>query len=254
MTVNLGVSSTVTPKKTWNADCITGDMLIKLLPLAFVGVFAAGCAASAQDPDLSGEDGTALDGESEALLAGRTVSQSETAQLLADAGFDDSVIAKMVCTAKHESSFRERATNKNRNGSLDRGLFQINSIHVGGTRGCPSSGDSLFTASVNAKCAKAIFDMQGIKAWYGYRSHKTECDNFKLAGGAPDPTPAPSGTDASSPTVCRSKTLSTWVDEKSCVQSASNSKWYQCVEGKWLNATSSSGPSGSCTESFALSQ
>lgn len=48
------------------------------------------------------------------------------------------------------------ATNHNNNGTIDRGLFQINSIH---------GGEEMFDPETNVKKAKAIFDKQGWRPW-----------------------------------------------------------------------------------------
>ena len=48
------------------------------------------------------------------------------------------------------------ATNHNRNGTIDRGLFQINSIH---------GGEELFDIDTNIRAAKKIFDNRGWTAW-----------------------------------------------------------------------------------------
>lgn len=141
-----------------------------LLPLASVA-----CAADAGEED---EDV----GETEdRLLAGRRLSEAEVAQHLREAGFPEEQIGRMVCTAKYESTFYEGAVNsRNRNRSVDRGLFQINSIHLGSMRGCPSRAEAatLFDAATNTRCALAVFRAQGNRAWYGYRSHRTECDSY----------------------------------------------------------------------------
>jgi 3D (Asp-Asp-Asp) domain-containing protein len=66
------------------------------------------------------------------------------------------------------------------------------------------------------------------------------------ASQAPAQDARPSGSS------CRSKTLSSWVDSEVCVQSRSDSRWYQCVDGIWKRGTSSSGPFGECTEAHSL--
>ncbi|MBX3263421.1 MAG: transglycosylase SLT domain-containing protein, partial [Labilithrix sp.] len=150
-----------------------------------VSMVTAGCAVETMDEEELGES-------EDRLLAGKRLTPAQVAAHLRAAGFPENTIGKMVCTAKYESSFYERASNKNRNGSIDRGLFQINSIHLGGTRGCPSKGnaDALWNPATNAKCALAIYNMQGIRAWYGYRKHKTECDRYAAPGSAPISEPA----------------------------------------------------------------
>lgn len=146
---------------------------IKSVVMALLAVVTVvGCAASSTDDDA--ED---LGATEDMLLAGRVHTPKEVAALVREAGFPEEVVGKMVCTAKFESSFFERATNKNKNGSIDRGLFQINSIHLK-ENGCPSTGEASFDPAANAKCAHAIFKSQGVKAWFGYRAHKAECDRF----------------------------------------------------------------------------
>lgn len=230
---------------------------------SLVSVFAAGCSAEAPEEEV---------GESEdRLLAGRRLAPSEIAGHLRAAGFAENTIGKMVCTAKYESSFYERASNRNRNGSVDRGLFQINSIHLGDMRGCPSksNADALWNPATNAKCALAIFKAQGIRAWYGYRKHKTECDGYAaprssgIAASQDDTNDAgvlDSGTDDTTAPDdseegggCWSGTLQDMVAPRTCVQSRSNSVWMQCMEGKWYRGgDAASGPYGECEGSHPL--
>jgi lysozyme C len=152
------------------------------MALAMVTLVLSGCAADASDgSDDDENDEEAVGQIDEKLLAGRRIPEREVASILRNAGFPESVVPEMVCTAKHESSFYERASNRNRNGSTDRGLFQVNSIHLG-LGGCPARGNAnaLYTASTNAKCAYAIYKAQGLNAWYGYKAHRTECNNYRL--------------------------------------------------------------------------
>jgi hypothetical protein len=144
--------------------------------IALAMLLGATACSSDGDPSLDDDAAGSSETREEPLLAGRKVPEAEIRRDLANAGFSADVIPKMVCTAKWESSFYERASNRNGNGSMDRGLFQINSIHIGGTPGCPSSSEALFDAATNTKCARAIYKMQGLRAWYGYRAHKRECD------------------------------------------------------------------------------
>jgi lysozyme C len=150
--------------------------------LAALASFAAiGCAAPTED------DAEALGETEDHLLSGTRYTPSQVATYLRQAGFAENTIGKMVCTAKYESSYYARATNKNKNGSTDRGLFQIDSLHIGKTKGCPSSAEGLFNPQANAKCAMAVFKSQGINAWYGYKKHKSECDRTKAPGSAAVP-------------------------------------------------------------------
>jgi hypothetical protein len=133
---------------------------------------AAGCSSADQSDTV---DDTSSD--SEALLAGRVVPESEIADYLRQAGFPEDAVGPMVCTAKYESSFYEKASHKNSNGSTDYGLFQINSIHIG-DHGCPKTVAGLYDGAANARCAYEVWTSQGITAWYGYDKHKSTCRNF----------------------------------------------------------------------------
>lgn len=230
--------------------------------LLLIGVFAmtalgaTGCAADTGD----GDDEPIAESE-DRLLAGRRLSESEIARHVRAAGFPANMVGPMVCTAKYESSFYERASNRNRNGSTDRGLFQINSIHVGKTAGCPSSANSLWDAATNAKCAYAIYKMQGINAWYGYRKHRGECASYRApasSGGTVAPTnPQPQQGDTDDEDVgpggCWSGTLQDTVEAKTCVQSKYDSLWFQCMNGKWYRGVSgNTGPYGTCSAKHPL--
>ena len=145
----------------------------------FLVVFAAACSGSAPADDPSADDNTS--DSQDKLLAGRRLSESEVVSVLRAAGFPEHAIAPMVCTAKYESSFYDHASHKNRDGSIDRGLFQVNSTHVGDS-GCPRTGDGLYDPKTNARCARVIYDDQGLRAWYGYQKHRSECDSYALGG------------------------------------------------------------------------
>jgi C-type lysozyme/alpha-lactalbumin family len=148
------------------------------LAIALVAsVSGMGCAA-AEDVTEDPADGPA----EQALLEGRRVEIGEIVTLLKENNIPKAVIPKLVCTAKYESSFFEGATNTNNNGSVDRGLFQVNSIHLGSFSDCPekNAAKDLMSAEANVKCAAAIYRAQGLNAWYGYRAHKKTCEAFVL--------------------------------------------------------------------------
>lgn len=67
----------------------------------------------------------------------------------------------MVAVAKAESGMNPAATNHNRNGSVDRGLFQINSIH---------GFVNLEDPKTNIEAAKKVYEKQGITAWAAYNN------------------------------------------------------------------------------------
>lgn len=152
-------------------------MMKRLLAgLVMVGVAVlgtAGCAAETSEDDGDVEQ---LGDVGEQLLAGTKLTPHQTANYLRNAGFPGHVIGPMVCTAKYESSFYTKASNRNSNGSVDRGLFQINSIHLGDS-GCTRSASALYDPATNARCAHEIWRSQGLNAWYGYQHHRYECDH-----------------------------------------------------------------------------
>src|SRR3954454_18519377 len=77
----------------------------------------AGCS-SAPESDEPASVGESQDH----LLAGRRLSESEIARLVREAGFREGGGGKMVCPAKYESSFYERGSHKNGNGTTDYGV------------------------------------------------------------------------------------------------------------------------------------
>jgi hypothetical protein len=147
-------------------------------------------------------------------------------------------VPKLVCVAKYESGFFEGATHLNTNGSTDYGLFQINDRYW--LKPCGATGKQLLDGATNARCAKVVFDKQGLNAWATYKKRQAECDAYQLP---PGPGEDPDGSSAGS---CFSPTLGTSTSEGECVLSAKG--WYQCMGGKWYSgAAKGSGPAGNCT-------
>jgi hypothetical protein len=135
-------------------------------------IFSIGCSSESPSEEPTGE-------ATGAILAGRTLTPAEVATDLRNAGFAENLIGKMTCVAKYESGFRERAQNHS-----FLGIFQIGKFHVGEIRGCPKTVDELFDAAKNARCAKGVYDAQGIKAWAAYAGHKSECDRAAAPRGS----------------------------------------------------------------------
>jgi hypothetical protein len=232
--------------------------VLKLLAVTgALSVVVAGCASESADDESVGES-------EDHLLEGRHLAATEVAQHLRNAGFPENEIGRMVCTAKYESSFYERASNRNRNGSLDRGLFQVNTVNLTGRGGCPTHANAtdLWDPATNARCAYTIFSALGNNAWYGYKKHKAECDRYPAPGAPTSSAQSGSASQEADGTAtshgdegqeggCWSGTLQDMVDARSCVQSKSNGVWYQCMDGGWYrggNATS--GQFGACQGSY----
>jgi len=73
-------------------------------------------------------------------------------------------IDQMVCIAHAESNLKPKAVNRtlNRNGTIDYGLFQINSIWL---KTCKLTEKSILEPRNNIKCAALVYKKQGITAW-----------------------------------------------------------------------------------------
>jgi len=92
-----------------------------------------------------------------------TLSAAQVAALVKQAGFPAGDHVIMVAIARAESGFRTDAVSPtNTNGTVDRGLFQLNSVHGYDPSRLVSD------ATYNTQCAKAIYDRQGLRAWTTY--------------------------------------------------------------------------------------
>jgi hypothetical protein len=107
------------------------------------------------------------------LAAAITLTEGHVYELASRAGFPNKVLSTMVCIANYESARRPHAVGVNKDGSRDIGLFQINKKIWG--KVCP--GD-LTKPWYNARCAKKVYDEQGLNAWIAYRKHKFRCNNY----------------------------------------------------------------------------
>ena len=92
-------------------------------------------------------------------------------------------VKEFVYIAQRESGCRIRAINArydkhgkviwtlNKNGSIDRGLFQINSVHKQTVKTiCKGDLDLLLTLDCNLKVAKYLYDRYGMTPWKGHSS------------------------------------------------------------------------------------
>lgn len=94
-----------------------------------------------------------------------TLTAAQVAGLVKNAGFPVDDQAIMVAISKAESGYNTTATHTNTNGTIDRGLFQINSVH---SKFDPNQ--LLNDPQYNTNAAKTIFDGQGLNAWSTYTS------------------------------------------------------------------------------------
>jgi len=75
-----------------------------------------------------------------------------------DLGVSNQNIMTMIRIAKCESGLREEAVNKNRNGTIDGGVFQINSVHK-------QKLSNVFDFRFNIDYAYKLFLAQGFSPW-----------------------------------------------------------------------------------------
>ena len=66
---------------------------------------------------------------------------------------------------KSESGLRPNAIGKNRNGTRDYGVAQLNSVHCGKVKG--NCEQAFLNVDTNLRIAKQIFDASGNRPWYG---------------------------------------------------------------------------------------
>src|SRR4051794_38430507 len=93
------------------------------------------------------------------------LSEQQLQRLWTEAGGDPKVAPLMAKLAVRESGGRAHINNAglNKNGSVDYGLWQINSIHG-------YNPQKLYDPLYNAKAAVAVYKSQGPKAWSTYNS------------------------------------------------------------------------------------
>ncbi|XP_065082770.1 lysozyme-like [Ochlerotatus camptorhynchus] len=114
----------------------------------------------------------------------KTFTECELAKLLRSRyNFDKNKVNNFVCMAKAESSLTTNKTNRNKNGSTDYGLFQINNNywcsspgHTSKNNDCKVSCSDLMTNDITkaVTCANKVFARHGYSAWNGWKS---KCQN-----------------------------------------------------------------------------
>jgi len=171
------------------------------------------------------------------LATAQLLTECQVATYLRQYGFPESDVPKLTCAAYYESSRRCNAQGAtNRDGSVDYGILQVNSNYWCQLPGAPGRGCGVTCAAIKAscdagfKCAKKVYDAQGLTAWYGYSGHRTTCNAYRLpsscsSGGgvavASSPAASASGADCEANNVGGSCTLQ-----------------HDC-DGSWLSSSSS---------------
>ncbi|XP_062289967.1 lysozyme C-like [Scomber scombrus] len=119
-----------------------------------------------------------------ALSSAKVFERCEWAKVLKNHGMDGYrgiSLANWVCLTQGESRYNTQATNNNRDGSTDYGIFQINSRYwcdngrsSNPVNGCSIKCSDLLTnnVAVAINCAKRVVrDPNGIEAWVAWRDH-----------------------------------------------------------------------------------
>ncbi|KAI1299249.1 Lysozyme c-1 [Halotydeus destructor] len=90
--------------------------------------------------------------------------------------FDRSSIYDWICLVEAESSFRTNALGKNKNGSKDYGLFQVNDGYwcapPGPHNDCKVNCNKLIDDDIHddVRCIRIIHKRHGFDAWYGWKN------------------------------------------------------------------------------------
>ena len=108
---------------------------------------------------------------------GYALKSTEVAEILESVGFPPGIVPSMTCISKHESSFRPHIENFNKNGTIDYGLMQVNTIWLAR---CNATEQSIMDVYTNAKCAYLVYQIQGVTAWVTFNKFRSECLSYKI--------------------------------------------------------------------------
>lgn len=114
---------------------------------------------------------------------GNIFERCELAKILVEKGFPRRQIPDWICLVQHESKYNSNNLGRNRNGSKDHGIFQINDDfwcnHNGPSKECNIQCSDLLDDNIDddIECAKKIYKRLGFYAWYAWINN---CKNEKL--------------------------------------------------------------------------
>ena len=92
-------------------------------------------------------------------------------------GIPEKDVNTLACIAVKESNLNPKAINhRNRNGTKDYGLFQINDVNK---KLCKTNSKKLLDVHNNIKCAVKVYTTQNLKAWSTYKL----CKPMKVSHG-----------------------------------------------------------------------
>ena len=209
----------------------------------------AGCAVDAN----GGADGARSDDP--AYEAEAIDSMREVLILAHDAGVTCAHLPMAGAIAKAESGLNTRSASPNGatsgcpSGSVDRGLWQINSCYH-----AEVSASCAFDGACNARAMVAISSHGSNWSpwstyWNGAYKKHLGVAAAAYASGVPGCTSGGGSTPPAAGASCFSHTLGKTVGEHTCVQSRYDSAWYTCLAGRWAVGEASG---GSCSSRHPL--
>lgn len=221
---------------------------MRLAPLALALLtLGSGCTVA----DGSQDESTGVEGD-DAYEAESIDSMREVLIFAHDAGVACANLPMAGAIARAESGLNTKATGYNGatsgcpGGSVDRGLWQINSCYHPDV-----SVSCAFDGACNARAMVKISSKgTNWKPWSTYNNgaYKSYLATAKAAynSGIPGCTSGSGGGGGGSSSGCYSGTLGKTVAEGACVESKYDSAWYTCESGSWAAGKSS------CTSTYPL--
>jgi len=139
-------------------------ILAPLIPILWILLIATGCTGICELNEMSRQPLTAEPMKQEIKVEVAEAKEPEPEDYFVKYFGQDSETIRAICKAEnHEQD--PNAIHRNRNGSVDQGLCQINTINVD-----KYVGENIFDPEINIKTAKKIYDSQGWTAWTQYKN------------------------------------------------------------------------------------
>lgn len=156
---------TVDAQQKAREEALKAQEMQRLQAQAMADAAAAGQAWWQNDPNFGSVNYYSMGDGSSGWGSGGA---QGVANVLRQAGFPESALQTMMAIGMAESSWNPNATHSNPNGSIDQGLFQINSIH----KGNPWYPTNPFDPLQSARAAYAIWQGAGqtFRDWTVYNS------------------------------------------------------------------------------------
>jgi hypothetical protein len=132
----------------------------------------------------------------------------------------------MTAISGAESTYREAVTHPNPNGSIDYGLWQINSANRGIVGDAFYQNNAWQDPLTNARAAKKVFDSQGYGAWTVYKSNAYAKFLPEAQQASTQPTVVLTGSTTQPPTDQPAAVGETFPDD-------AGNTWTMGADGNW---------------------